>query len=97
VAVDSSEPCRNGSAEAIPWIVDYLGLRRHNRTIVGDDEDAPDLEGSRDDISQHRNRRRGADRRGQPPLRVAAVRDHDRRHAPKRTQVPWRRSGDARK
>ena len=97
VALGHRKPRLHSRAETISRIVDNLRPRRDDRAIVGHDENPANFDGSCDHVPEHGDGCGSTYRRRQPSLRVAAVRDHDRRHAPKRTQVPWRRRGGARK
>ena len=89
VSVDAGETCSDRSAEARTGIDDDLGARRHDRRIVRDHENTPDRQCRFHDVSEHRHGQRRAHRGREAPLRVSAIRDHDGRHAAKRTQAAF--------
>ncbi len=89
VTVDALEAGDDGCAETRPGIAHDLRAGRHHRGVVGHDEHAADLRSRLHDVPEHRDSERGAHGRRQAALRIAAIRNHDRRHAAKRSQVPF--------
>ena len=83
------QPGGDRRAQTAAGVAQRVGSGRDDRAVVGHDENAPDLERCFDDVAEHRHRRGGPDVRRKTPLRVAAVRNDDRRHAPKSTQAAF--------
>ena len=80
VSLERCEPCGDRRAETAAGIGNPPRTGRHGGRVVGHDDDRPDGERRLDDVTQHRERGRGADRRGQAPLCVPSIWHHDRRH-----------------
>ena len=80
------------ASTAAPWpppgSASSIRARWHDDGVVGHDDDPAERERGLDDVAEHRHRGGRAQLGWQTPLGVAAIGDHDRGHAEKRTHRP---------
>ncbi len=86
VAIHPRESRSDRGTHPFSGIGDDFDESGYDCRIIRDHENAADRERRLDDVAEHRDCGGGSKRRGQPTLRVSAIRDHDRRHAAKVTR-----------
>ena len=81
MSFDASQASSDGCTEPLTRIADDLDSARHDDLVVGHHEHASDLRSRLDHVPEHGHGGAGTNRDRQSPFGVAAIRDHDCRHA----------------